>query len=147
MATTDPLQKTHSESPISAKTFHIAGILTVVHGLEELSPSCESISVLWLLHPRLSNKDAMASTANKCINDWNQRTSSDEKVGLIAVAFDQRNHSSREVDSLANQAWRDGNVRHAQDMFRSPPSYHFVTNTAANILPVYSMAQLLIRAC
>src|ERR1035438_7373892 len=98
MATTNPLENTHFESPapISSKTFHIAGILTIVHGLEELSPSCKSISVLWLLHPRLSNKDAMASTANKCINDWNQRASSDGRIGLIAVAFDQRNHSSRE---------------------------------------------------
>jgi hypothetical protein len=147
MATTDPLEKMHSGPTISAKTFHIAGILTVVHGLAELSPSCKSISVLWLLHPRLSNKDAMASTANKCINDWNQRTSSDEKFGLIAVAFDQRNHSSREVDSLANQAWRDGNVRHAQDMFRSDPSYLLATNTIAHFLSVYSMAQLLTRVC
>jgi hypothetical protein len=121
MATTNPLETTHSESPapISAKMFHIAGILAVVHGLEELSVSCKSISVLWLLHPRLGSKDAMASTANKCINDWNQRPSADRKVGLIAVAFDQRNHGSREVQSLANQAWRDGNVNHAQDMFRS----------------------------
>jgi hypothetical protein len=125
MATSNPLENEHSKSPapISSKSFHIGGILTIVHGLEvygleELSP-CKSISVLWLLHPRLSNKDAMASIASKCINDWNQRASVNGKTGLIAVAFDQRNHASREVDALANQSWRDGNVRHAQDMFRS----------------------------
>lgn len=119
MATPDPLEKARSESsaPVSAKTFNIAGILTVVHGLEELSPSCSSVAVLWLLHPRLANKDAVASTASKCINDWNQRPSYDRKAGLIAVAFDQRNHASREVDAIANQAWKEGNVRHAQDMF------------------------------
>ncbi|PMD57056.1 uncharacterized protein K444DRAFT_615508 [Hyaloscypha bicolor E] len=119
MATPNPLEKTHSESPapISEKTFHIAGILAVVHGLAELAPSCKSVSVLWLLHGRLGSKDDMASTANKCINDWNQRPSSDRKVGLIAVAFDQRNHGRREVQRAANQTWRDGNVRHAQDMF------------------------------
>jgi hypothetical protein len=93
MATPNPLEKTHSKSPasVSAKTFHIAGILTVVHGLDELQPSCKSISCLWLLHPRLQNKETMASVAQTCINDWNQRPSSDRKVGLIAVAFDQRN--------------------------------------------------------
>ena|ERR1700761_2199008 len=149
MATPNPLKKTHCESlaPISAKLFHIAGILTVVHGLEELSPSCKSITVLWLLHPRLASKDVMASTANKCINDWNQRPSSDRRVGLIAVAFDQRNHGSREVQSLANQAWRDGNVRHGQDMFRSSLFYFLVTITIANSLSAYSMVQLLTQVC
>jgi len=119
MATPNPLEKTHSKSlaPVSAKIFHIAGILTVVHGLDELPPSCKSISCLWLLHPRLQNKDIMASVASRCIDDWNQRPSSDRRVGLIAVAFDQRNHGSREVNSLANEAWRGGNVTHAQDMF------------------------------
>jgi pimeloyl-ACP methyl ester carboxylesterase len=37
--------------------------------------------------------------------------------GLIAVSFDQRNHGSREVDKLHNEAWRQGNPTHAQDMF------------------------------
>ena len=118
MATTNPLENMISQSSISTKTFHIAGILTVVHGLEELSPSCTSVSVLWLLHPRLQKKETMATVANSCINDWNQWSSSGRRIGLIAVAFDQRNHGTREVDSLANQAWRDGNVNHAQDMFR-----------------------------
>ena len=103
-----------SPAPISSKTVPIAGILTVIHGLEEVPAPCKSISVLWLLHGRLGSKDDMTSTASECINDWNRRPSSDRKVGLIAVTFDQRNHGSREVDSTANQAWRDGNVRHAQ---------------------------------
>jgi hypothetical protein len=118
MATPNPLKDTHSRPPpqVSAKTFHIAGILTVVHGLDELPASCKSISCLWLLHPRLSNKEKMADVASTCITDWNQRFSGDR--GLIAVAFDQRNHGSREVTPLANKAWREGNERHAQDMFR-----------------------------
>ncbi len=33
------------------------------------------------------------------------------------MAFDQRNHGSREVDKLANEAWIHGNPNHAQDMF------------------------------
>ena len=111
MATPNPLEGTHSAPPpsISSKTFHIAGILTTVYGLDELPPATKSISVLWLLHPRLQTKEIMASVASSCINDWNQRRSPDCKVGLIAVAFDQRNHGSREVNSRANEAWRGGN--------------------------------------
>jgi hypothetical protein len=118
MATPNPLKETHSRPPpqVSGKTFHIAGILTVVHGLDELPPSCKSISCLWLLHPRHSNKEKMTSVASTCITDWNQLSSGDR--GLIAVAFDQRNHGSREVTPLANEAWRSGNETHSQDMFR-----------------------------
>lgn len=102
-------------TPISSKTFHIAGILTVVYGLKELPATCKSVSCLWLLHPRLQTKHIMEHVASSCISDWNQRPSSDR--GLIAVSFDQRNHGSREVVPLANEAWRQGNETHAQDMF------------------------------
>ena len=117
MATHKPLSDTHSTPPlISSKTLHIAGILTTVYGLGELPQSSKSISCLWLLHPRLETKKTMESVASTCIIDWNQRQSSDRF--LICVAFDQRNHGSREVTPLANEAWRGGNPTHAQDMFR-----------------------------
>jgi hypothetical protein len=118
MATPNPLSDTHSTPPpqISSKTFHIAGILTTVYGLDELPQGPKSISCLWLLHPRLQTKQIMESVASTCIIDWNQRRSSNHF--LICVAFDQRNHGSREVSSLANEAWRGGNPTHAQDMFR-----------------------------
>jgi hypothetical protein len=146
MSTSNPLEQTASGSPasISSRTLHIAGILAVVHGLEEIAPSCKSVSVLWLLHGRLGSKEDMTSTASKCINDWNRWSSSDRKVGLIAVAFDQRNHGSRKVQSIANQAWKDGNVQHAQDMFRSTLSSLPIMMILAYVMPVFSMAQLLI---
>jgi hypothetical protein len=120
MATPNPLQDSHSSPPpsVSMKTFHIAGILADVFGLDEVSPSCKLISCLWLLHPRLQTKQIMGTVASTCITDWNQRTSGDRKVGLIAVAFDQRNHGTRNVKEIANEAWRGGNETHAQDMFR-----------------------------
>lgn len=100
------------------KTFHIAGILADVYGLDEVSPSSKSISCLWLLHPRLQTKQLMGTVASTSIGDWNQRAPGDRKVGLIAVAFDQRNHGTREVKAIANEAWKSGNETHAQDMFR-----------------------------
>ena len=65
----------------------------------------------------------MEPIAASAILDWNARlqdgTASTRQTsqGLIAVAFDQRNHGSREVDKLSNEAWRSGNPKHAQDMF------------------------------
>jgi hypothetical protein len=58
----------------------------------------------------------MAPAAAQAINHWNARRGSSGK-GLIAVSFDQRNHGTRNVDKMSNEAWRQGNPRHAQDMF------------------------------
>jgi hypothetical protein len=118
----NPLLKSYPpDTPqVSSKTFHIAGILTDVYGLDELPVNCNSVSCLWLLHPRLSDKQRMANIAATSIIDWQQRRGSSPHPtkGLIAIAFDQRNHGTRLVDKLANEAWRSGNERHAQDMFR-----------------------------
>ncbi len=40
----------------------------------------------------------------------------DAERGLIALAYDQRNHGSRMVNEKANGAWKEGNETHAQDM-------------------------------
>jgi hypothetical protein len=120
MSAPNPLKASHPTPPIavSSRTYHIAGILTTVYGLEELPSSCESVACLWLLHPRLQTKETMGPVGASVIHDWNRRRkSSGSTKGLIAVAFDQRNHGSREVDKLANKAWIHGNPNHAQDMF------------------------------
>ena len=103
---------------ISTKDFPIAGIVTTIYGLEEVSKTCKSISCLWLHHGRVDTKAYMAPIAAACINDWNKRSGADQKIGLIAVAYDQRNHGTREVHHLPNKSWKDGNKRHAQDMYR-----------------------------
>ncbi|KAI9647817.1 hypothetical protein NHQ30_004205 [Ciborinia camelliae] len=137
MATPDPLENTAPASTVSEKTFHIAGILTTVYGLEEVSGSCTSISCLWLHHPRLRNKKAMEDVASKCIQEWNQLSGSNRTMGLIAVAFDQRNHGSREVNALANKSWRDGNETHAQDMFSIFNGTAMDTSLLIDHLPSY----------
>jgi len=102
----NPLEKSHpaSHPTVSVKTFHIAGILTDVYGLEESPKTCKSITCLWILHPRLSKKEAMANVAATSILDWQKRGQSSD-VGLIAVSFDQRNHGTRLVNKVANEAW------------------------------------------
>ncbi|RDW91290.1 hypothetical protein BP5796_02455 [Coleophoma crateriformis] len=117
MSTPNPTEDFKSTPPVSSKTFHVAGILATVYGLDELPNDCKSISCLWLLHGRLQRAEVMANVAYTCLHDWHQRVSSDHsKVGFIAVAFDQRNHGTREVYSLANKSWKEGNDNHAQDI-------------------------------
>ncbi|KAF1937690.1 hypothetical protein EJ02DRAFT_48962 [Clathrospora elynae] len=118
-ATANPLHGTHAT--VSLQTHTIAGIFVDVHGLDEVPSSASSVACLWLLNPRLKTKESMAPVASQIISTWNKRIQEGQAgkspKGLIAAAFDQRNHGSRLVDRLHNQAWRDGNPRHAQDMF------------------------------
>lgn len=118
----NPMEKTHTSDPphVSRRTIPIAGIVTTVFGLEELPAQASTVACLWLLHPRLATQDRMTGIAATVITDWNKRIAEGQagaNQGLIAVSFDQRNHGTRIVDPLANEAWKQGNPRHAQDMF------------------------------
>ncbi|KAK3684735.1 hypothetical protein B0T22DRAFT_196463 [Podospora appendiculata] len=103
---------------ISIRTQHMTGLLVDVYGLAELPPSAARVSCLWLHHPRTRSKETMADIAARCVAAWNDaNTGAGTDRGLIALAFDQRNHGSRLVHELANASWREGNATHAQDMF------------------------------
>ena len=134
MATPNPLESAYLTPPaaVSEQSYSIAGILTTVYGLQELDPDVKNVACLWLLHPRLQTQACMKPVAASVIQHWNEQLQllKDRKsaVGLIAASFDQRNHGSREVDKLANQAWNGGNKRHAQDMFSI---YRWTTDCSA----------------
>lgn len=117
----NPLAQAYpSTRPTSKHTHTIGGIICEVYGLDDLPSDVTTVSCLWLLHPRLSKKELMEPIAHLCISAWNDKLAhvrGAARQGLIAVAFDQRNHGTRLVDKLANQAWLQGNPRHAQDMF------------------------------
>ncbi|KAI8930927.1 hypothetical protein NX059_011942 [Plenodomus lindquistii] len=133
-ATTNPLHATHppSSPTVSSQTFTIAGILVTVHGLSELPPSTQQVACLWLLHPRLQTAKTMAPLAGQILTTYNNQPSTHRtSKGLIAVAFDQRNHGTRCVDALHNEAWRSGNPRHAQDMFSC---YHGTATDVSQLL-------------
>ncbi|GAD92153.1 conserved hypothetical protein [Paecilomyces variotii No. 5] len=136
------MQSTHASEPpqVSRKAFPIAGIATTVFGLDELPSHISTIACLWLLHPRLSNQERMAGIAGTIITDWNQRLAngqSSSNQGLIAVSFDQRNHGTRLVEPLANEAWKQGNPRHAQDMFSIFQGTARDTSLLLDYLPSY----------
>ncbi|KAJ5469468.1 hypothetical protein N7539_009086 [Penicillium diatomitis] len=120
---TDPLKSYDvagrpQPTALSQKVYNIAGISVTVYGLDELRSQTSSVACLWLLHPRLATQARMTGIAEATIHDWNSKIQTPAAAkGLIAVSFDQRNHGARMVDPLANEAWRQGNPRHAQDMF------------------------------
>jgi hypothetical protein len=117
---------TSNRPPSLKNLFAIAGIQVNVFGLNELLSQGSEVACLWLLHPRLVTKESMASIVKATICDWNDKKKEiSTSKGLIAVSFDQRNHGTRMIDPLANEAWRQGNPRHAQDTFSifRKPSY------------------------
>jgi hypothetical protein len=123
----NPLEYTHKANPpdpVSQTVYSIAGIQTTVYGLSELPEHLSDLAVLWLLHPRLKTERSMAPIAAQTIHHWNSRfgeraanATRNPVKGLIAVSFDHRNHGTRMADKLANEAWKQGNPRHAQDMY------------------------------
>lgn len=127
----NPMASSTVDTPVSRTIYYIAGIRTTVYGLEELPKDVSDLACLWLLHPRLATDERMAPIASKSVSHWNE-TRGASRRGLIAIAFDQRNHGSRKIDELSNETWRKGNARHAQDMFsiyRAPPIRLCLTTT------------------
>lgn len=103
--------------PISLRTLQISGLLVDVYGLSELAPTATHVSCLWLHHPRGRRKEDMADIAARCVGAWNGDDARARTRGLVALAYDQRNHGTRTVDEAANGSWREGNPMHALDMF------------------------------
>lgn len=143
-ATPNPLQFSFDQHPppISRKTYPIAGILTTVYGLSELPKDITEVACLWLLHPRLQTQECMAPIAAHAITAWNkQRRSGTGTKGLIAVSFDARNHGTRLVDPVANEAWRQGNLRHAIDMYSCYQGTAADTSLLLTHLPSYTFPE------
>ncbi|KAI0171127.1 hypothetical protein BJ166DRAFT_213495 [Pestalotiopsis sp. NC0098] len=116
MATPNPLAAAVPVPEVSKTTLTIAGLHVDVYGLAELAPGAAAVSCLWLHHPRLKRKEDMATIASLALDAWNRQPAARSR-GLVAAAWDQRNHGTRLASDLANHAWRQGNTNHAQDMF------------------------------
>ncbi|KAH8650758.1 hypothetical protein BGZ61DRAFT_375485 [Ilyonectria robusta] len=104
---------------VSQREFCVSGIITTVHGLDELPTAITEVAVLWLLHPRLERSETMDPLAGIAISDWNERCKKDRdraNKGLLAVSIDLRNHGRRQTNPAANQVWRTGNPNHAMDL-------------------------------
>ena len=116
--TNNPMPDLPPPPAVSRRTIPMAGLLVDLYGLAELPADTESVSVLWLHHPRLRSRADMADIGARCVHavaEDSQKRGTRHR--LVAAAFDQRNHGSRLVSPRANTAWREGNTTHAQDMF------------------------------
>ncbi|KAK5657360.1 hypothetical protein OQA88_3426 [Cercophora sp. LCS_1] len=113
--TTPPKYSTPTPS-VSLTTLPISGLLVDIHGLSELAPSATRITCLWLHHPRGTTKARMVDIAARAVYEWNKSPSA-SRTGLIALAWDQRNHGTRLIHEVSNESWKKGNETHAQDMF------------------------------
>ncbi|KAF9892305.1 hypothetical protein FE257_002082 [Aspergillus nanangensis] len=108
---------------VSQQRHTVNGIVITVFGLDQLPLSTVDIAAAWLLHPRLGAQDDMAGIANALVRKWNNTHShaNGPRKGLIAITLDHRNHGTRLLDPAKNDNWRQGNSRHAEDMFET---YH-----------------------
>jgi len=114
----NPMAPPSVEAPaVSKETLLIAGLDTDIYGLSELPPTATSITCLWIHHPRVRRKEDMSYIANEMISAFHASSTTTSTRGLIAVAFDQRNHGSRLRSEIRNDSWKKGNGTHAQDMF------------------------------
>jgi pimeloyl-ACP methyl ester carboxylesterase len=140
-ATNNPLSSTYTSPfpPASTTTHTISGIHVTIHGLSELPPTTTTVACLWLLHPRLQKAESMANLAAQFISTYNSspKSKTSSSLGLICASFDQRNHGTRQVSELHNQAWREGNPRHAQDMFSCYHGTAVDTSQLITHLPSY----------
>jgi pimeloyl-ACP methyl ester carboxylesterase len=116
-----PIPSTHQAfadvKPISWKRYNIAGILTTIYGIQELSTNADRITILWLLHGRGDTQDSMSYTAAALLDAWKRKRQNTSQPDCICITFDQRNHGSRMIENENNISWKQGNPSHGPDMF------------------------------
>lgn len=135
--TPDPMEGLPDPPAVSVETLAVTGIMVDVYGLQELPSNLTHVSVLWLHNPRLGTKARMAPMAQRAVGEYNATRQASSTRGLIAAAFDQRNHGTREVHPLSNQSWKKGNPHHAQDMVGIISGTVVDTSLLIDALPAY----------
>ncbi|KAA8894205.1 Alpha/Beta hydrolase protein, partial [Sphaerosporella brunnea] len=125
-----------SPNPTSASTakypptnITIGGLQVTVYGLNTLPSTACTVTAVHLLHPRLQVSSYMGAIAAAILDA--------AKSPTICVAFDQRNHGTREIEALRNEAWRQGNQRHALDLFSSYQGTAADLSGIIDYLPAY----------
>ncbi|KAI0636155.1 Alpha/Beta hydrolase protein [Trametes polyzona] len=131
-------------SAISKQTLTIAGLVVNVFSQSDAATPADPVAVLFLLHGRLSNAEAVEPVARAILDDVHERRKASapgqKADDLIVVTFDQRNHGTRLVDERANWHW-DGteknNVRHAIDMYAIQTGTSRDVSFLIDFLPAY----------
>ncbi|KAH8705841.1 hypothetical protein BGW36DRAFT_18778 [Talaromyces proteolyticus] len=109
-----------SSTPLSSKTeLVIGGLKVYVYGLKEIDElvGCnQEIAVLYLAHNRTRTYRVMEELAHEVLYRYRTHAAKSQRVGLIALTMNMRNHGDREVFPQANKTWKDGNENHAMDL-------------------------------
>jgi len=99
----------------------VAGLNVEVYSANDIRASKLPIAVLFFLHGRGGSTASLERGANTIINLVEDKRKEYSKASeeLIVVTFDHRNHGTRLVSPLANNAWldEDRNHNHAIDMY------------------------------
>jgi pimeloyl-ACP methyl ester carboxylesterase len=147
ISTTDTMESPNRTpmDRVSSEVYTIAGISTTIYGLSEVPNNVNRTACIWLHHPRGATYKYMESVAVDAIRRWTafqSKSSHSSGCGLVAIAFDQRNHGSRVANDLANQAWKSGNATHAQDMYSIYQGTAIDTKLILDHLPSYLPASI-----
>ncbi|KIP01289.1 hypothetical protein PHLGIDRAFT_123485 [Phlebiopsis gigantea 11061_1 CR5-6] len=100
---------------LSRRTVFLAGLPVHVFSTKDLGDISGKVAVLFLLHGRQGSAREINKRAESIVRHVADRGPS--IVTLLVVTIDQRNHGERLYDALANNAWNEGNDRHAIDMY------------------------------
>lgn len=118
------------ESQYPATKITVAGLQVCVYGLNRLPTQPCNVALVSLLHPRLEHQEAMAPLAAAVLNSAASTTT-------LCITIDQRNHGTREIETLRNDTWRQGNERHAVDLFASYQGTALDLSAVFDFLPAY----------
>ncbi|EMD33315.1 hypothetical protein CERSUDRAFT_87199 [Gelatoporia subvermispora B] len=95
----------------------VGGLTVHVYSQSDVDPATP-VTVLVFLHGRLGRVEDIEWVARSTLEDVQARRAAEQGAqDLLIVTFDQRNHGSRLVSELANEAWAKKNDRHAVDMY------------------------------
>lgn len=140
----------------SKKDIFIGGISTYLYNTEALIPYVEKfnesvkhhdnnvsrnqfnelpVNVVYLLHQRCGDYKFTESIAYTILKQYYEKK--EQKVPLICVTFDNRNHGARKVDDLKNSSWKSGNDTHALDMISMIDGIIDDTKLIMTYLPSY----------
>ncbi|KAH8093702.1 Alpha/Beta hydrolase protein [Cristinia sonorae] len=123
----------------SKKQLVVAGLNVEVYSNEKDTAS--EVAVLFLLHGRGSSAQSVQWVAESVLDQIAEKRSTPQSgPALLVVAFDQRNHGSRLVNSLANVGWSEGgkqNPEHAIDMYSTFVGTSRDVSFLIDFLPAY----------
>lgn len=93
-------------TPTSSKhVIVIGGIATYVFGLDEIAPDAEEVAVLYLAHMRTRTYQVTEGMAHELLHQY--KRAGRNKISLIAVTMDMRNHGAREVSRIRTTLMKD----------------------------------------